>query len=308
MASKSTTQSQYGGSSTGGTGSSGTLTGSAYGYTDAYGGKPDTSSPSSTAASAISGTTSNLSSLYGLASSVNQFNTQQALQSEEATTPGYAGNMSKWASDISSLLSGQVSSDTKYQLQEAAAERGVSTGTSGSQASNSSYLRALGLTSLGLEQTGASQLASMLGSSVKTSNMDLSPYMTTASDQQNAQQYANTVASTASPAASAAASTAAAKSGLSTGASLAGGNQGGGGTSSIASLLSSILGTGGAGTITGSGTGTSGITSALNSILGTDTGGATATTDTGSGYNDVATNPDYYGGDTGYTDVPATGE
>ena len=240
---------------------SGSLTGSAYDWTSAYGGKPNTADPGTSAATAITDTTSNLSSLYGLADSVNTFNANQAVSQQNILTPGYSGNMDKWASDISDLLAGKVSSGTTNTIAQQAAERGVSSGISGSQTNESSLLRALGLTSESLQATGASQLASMIGSSPKAATFDLTPYETTAADVTTAQNTANTIAAAADPAAAAAAKLAAAKAGVAAGNNAAGTtpSSGGGtsGTSSIASLLSSILGTGtGSGGASASGGGT----------------------------------------------------
>jgi hypothetical protein len=298
---------------TGGSGSSGTLTGTGYGYD-----KPDTADPSSSAAAAISGTSSNLASLYNLSSSFNTASAQQAVDTQNILTPGYSGNMSKWASDISDLLSGKVSDSTKYSLQQAAAERGISTGTSGSQSSDSAYLRALGLTSEGLQQTGASELASMIGSSAKGSTLDMSQYLTSASDQQSAQQYANTIAASPSSTATSANAENAAQAGVAAGTKLAGTTPStastGGSGSSIASLLSSILGNnsgsggyGGGGSIVGGSNTGNTIQDIVNSITGT---GTTNTDQGATGYSDVAANPnDYYDNSaSGYADVPSTGD
>jgi hypothetical protein len=285
---------------------SGNLTGTAYDYSAASGGKPTTADPTASAASAITGTTSNLGSLYGLADSANTFSANQAVNQQNILTPGYSGNMDKWASDISDLLSGKVSSGTVNTISQNAAERGVSTGLTGSLANESALLRSLGLTSEQQQATGASQLASMVNTSPKASAFDLTPYLTTGADVTGAQNQANTIASAANPAAASAAAVDAAKTGVAAGQSAAGSTPSTSGTqSSIASLLSSILGTGGAATPTGGGSAAANPVSSNQSFedwyksvygnnaygnfgdaVATDETGAAAT-DTGSSYDNT---------------------
>jgi len=234
--------------------SPGSVTGSAYDYDSTYGGKPNTADPATSAATAISDTTGNLSSLYDLADSANQFNANQAVSQQNTLTPGYSGNMDKWASDISDLLSGKVSSGTINTITQQAAERGVSSGIGGSAANESSLLRALGLTSEGQQQQGATQFASMINSSPKANAFDYSGYLTNANDVGTAQNQANTIASAANPATAGKAAIDAATSGVNTGSAAAGSaptTTSTGTNSSIAQLLSSILGTGATSTTSG---------------------------------------------------------
>lgn len=224
------------------------LTGTAY----------DVPDPTASATTAIAGTNTNLGSLYNLAGQVNQQNTQQTAATANADIPGYTANMNQWASDISDLLAGKISSGTKYNLAQSAAERGISTGTGGSQSNNSAWLRALGLTEEGLKQQGGTELSSMIGSAIKSPTMDVSQYFTTPSDVQSAQYAADVIASNQTTANR---NLTAAQYGLNTGTSMAGSTAqaggGGGSTSSISQLLSQILGTGsggsGAGTANNSG-------------------------------------------------------
>jgi len=81
---------------------------------------------------------------------------QQTLQARSALLPGYEQLAQKYSSVLGSLLSGQVPSDVWYQLQRRAAERGVAMGMPGAPVVNTALLRALGLTSLGLQQAGLS--------------------------------------------------------------------------------------------------------------------------------------------------------
>lgn len=60
---------------------------------------------------------------------------------------------------IKSQLAGQVPEDVKRNLIQGAAERGVATGMPGAPITNAQYLRGLGLTSLGLQQQGLTNLS-----------------------------------------------------------------------------------------------------------------------------------------------------
>ncbi len=268
-------------------GGTGNLTGSAYDYSDTYGGKANVPDPTSSAASAISGSKGNLASLYDLGSSLNAYQTQQANAAQESLTPGYTANMDKWSSDIADLLAGKVSSGTTNTISQAAAERGISSGIQGSQANQSDLLRALGLTSEGLQAQGATQLTQQIAASPKVNLFDYNSYLTSPGDVQSAQYAANTIGSAAVPATAAQAAQNAVTQGISTGQSAAGSAPAGsGGNQSIASLLQSILGTGGgsggfnvANAFGGSGAGGSGNANLsfddwYNQVYGGGTGGS----------------------------------
>lgn len=72
--------------------------------------------------------------------------------------PGYKQDIATAGANIASELGGNVPSDVANNLRESAAESGVSTGG----ASNAAYLKSLGLTSLGLEGQGLSELEGLL--------------------------------------------------------------------------------------------------------------------------------------------------
>lgn len=72
--------------------------------------------------------------------------------------PNYMAMVGSDVKNIGSNLSGQLSADVIQQMQQQAAERGIATGSPGSQNSNAAYLRALGLTSMQLQNLGHSQL------------------------------------------------------------------------------------------------------------------------------------------------------
>jgi hypothetical protein len=70
--------------------------------------------------------------------------------------PGYQASIANIGSAVQSETAGQVPDDVIAQLKQQGAEGNVQTGA----ASNAAYLHALGLTSLGLETTGANTLNS----------------------------------------------------------------------------------------------------------------------------------------------------
>jgi len=76
--------------------------------------------------------------------------------------PGYSEALANVGANIKSETAGQLPPDVLRQLQQAAAERGVSTGSPGSPNSNASYLQALGLNSLQLTNTGQANLQNIL--------------------------------------------------------------------------------------------------------------------------------------------------
>lgn len=92
-------------------------------------------------------------------------NTATAISTGNAVNtqlPGYLSSLSSIGGNIASETSGQLPDDVIRQITQSAAERGVATGSPGSENSNAAMLRALGLTSLDLTQRGQSNLESIL--------------------------------------------------------------------------------------------------------------------------------------------------
>lgn len=91
---------------------------------------------------------------FGLAGQTNSFMSGQAALPYRMNLPGYGANLQQATQNTGNLLRGQVPLDVLQQIQTAGAERGVATGSAGSPNANAAWLRALGLTSLGLQQQG----------------------------------------------------------------------------------------------------------------------------------------------------------
>lgn len=94
---------------------------------------------------------------------VNQLNLQAQQQANAGRIPGAAGLEQQSSGNIASLLAGNIPADVKRNLTQSAAERGVAMGSPGSANSDAALMQALGLTSLGLQQQGQSNLTSALG-------------------------------------------------------------------------------------------------------------------------------------------------
>jgi hypothetical protein len=140
-------------------GSGGIQTGGS--YDPAFGGIPTLPSPIASQGAAVSGDLGNLSSILQLLSNLDTAQQQQLLGQYNTAIPNYSELTSTASSNIGQELHGGVPQDVISQLTQQAAERGISTGMPGSSNSNAAYLRALGLTSLGQQQTGMQNLATM---------------------------------------------------------------------------------------------------------------------------------------------------
>lgn len=95
---------------------------------------------------------------YGTAAGINQFMTGQAQAPYLANLPQYAQLTAQASGNILSNLKGEIPADVLAQMQQQAAERGVASGSPGSPNTNAAYLKAIGLTSLGLQQQGEASL------------------------------------------------------------------------------------------------------------------------------------------------------
>ena len=188
----------------GGGGGAGTLTpGQVNYYNPAYGGIPTVPDPNATASAAISGNAANLGAGEGVASNLNAFNQSQLLGQYNMAIPNYSALTATASGNTQQQLNGQVPTDVINQLLTSSAERGISGGSPGSANSNAAYLRALGLTSIGQQQTGMSNLHQLTADAPIAKQYDPSSMFVTPEQQQSAQMASNLYASAPQPAAAA---------------------------------------------------------------------------------------------------------
>lgn len=102
------------------------------------------------------GTIPNLTSLTQL---LNQINVGSQTSANAARVPNNPALESQSSANIGSELNGQLPPDVAAQISQQGAERGISTGSPGSDNANAAMLRALGLTSLGEQQVGQQNLS-----------------------------------------------------------------------------------------------------------------------------------------------------
>ncbi len=192
----------FGGGYSGGGGAAAVIPGSsAPGYSPTYGGVPQVPNPISTQTQAIGGNQMNLQALIALLAGINGSQQSQLTNNFNTAIPNYPELTKTASADIGSNLHGAVPPDVINLLTQQAAERGITTGMPASANSNAAYLRALGLTSLGREDLGVSQLDSTRSSAASTVAPLFNPasFLVTPEQQQQAQFAANNFASAPNP-------------------------------------------------------------------------------------------------------------
>ncbi len=204
-------------------------------YDPTYGGIPQVPSLTGTQGEAIGSNLANLSGLQNLAGGTNQFQQQQLLNQYIAALPGYSGLVGQGSANIASNLAGQVPQDVRNQLAIGAAERGISTGVNAPN-SNAALLRALGLTSIGLQNQGQSQLTEAIHRSPVAQPFDISRFFFSPQEAFQAQQGANIYQAAPQPGLAGRAALNAAQSGLNAG------RQSGAYTPASSDLVSGIAG------------------------------------------------------------------
>ncbi len=134
-----------------------------FGYSPSAGGIPQVPNPGVSAGGAIGGNLGNLGNLGQLSQGIGGINAGLGQQPYIQNLPGYQGLLNQASANTQSLLGGNIPADVLTQIQQAGAERGVATGAPGSPNANAAMLRALGLTSLGLQQQGQQNFAQLRG-------------------------------------------------------------------------------------------------------------------------------------------------
>jgi len=95
---------------------------------------------------------------------INQLNRQSQQAALRARIPGAQGLEEQSTNMIRQELAGQIPSDVLYRLGQAASERGARTGQgAGGQNEMAAYLQALGLTSIGQQRQGQTDLTAAYG-------------------------------------------------------------------------------------------------------------------------------------------------
>lgn len=180
------------------------------GYTPAYGGIPGVPDPTASAAGAIAGNSANLPGIESITGSIDTSNQAQLQQNYNMAIPNYSALTAQASNVAGQELNGQVPQDVISQLLQQAAERGIMTGGAGSPNTNAAYLRALGLTSIGQQQTGMGNLNQIVQDAPKAPLMDANNLLVTADQEQQANAARELYDSAPVPAAAAAAAKSAA--------------------------------------------------------------------------------------------------
>ena len=178
---------------------------------------PNVPDPTQTQQQAIQGNIGNLGSLYGLTNSLNTEVAGQAALPYQLNLPNYNQMTQDSSQNILAQLQGQVPQDVSNQLQQLAAERGISTGSIGSPNSNTALLRSLGLTSIGQQQQGEANLTSAIARTPTGQQFNPQNFLVTPSQQQEAQYMQSLYNAAPSPSAVASAGLGAARSGITAG-------------------------------------------------------------------------------------------
>ena len=119
------------------------------------------------------------------AAASNAFQNKEAISPFLANLPNYTANVFQRGQVTNQMLKGQVPDDVLAQLSQSGAERGIATGSSGSPNANSAWLRALGLTSIDLQEKGSDMLSKSIAD---TPTADLTNPVSLYMPQYNAQQ------------------------------------------------------------------------------------------------------------------------
>lgn len=185
----------------GGGGGAGTLTGSPpQAGAGPYGAVPSVPDPTKSIGDYISGWQSNLPAYNALIKGINDQANQQAQANLSANLPGYTANLAQQSANVSDLLAGKISPSTINNMATAAAERGISVGSGGPNA-NAAYLRALGLTTEGLQAQGAQQFAQQIASTPVGKAIDWATFTSLANEQQQWEYLASVLRASPDPAA-----------------------------------------------------------------------------------------------------------
>lgn len=165
------------------------------GYSPQFGGVPAVPNPLATAAETVRGGLELLPDLKRLGRQTNL----SLFTQYTGRLPGYSDMAAQSSANIASMLRGEVPSDVRYQLEQAAAQRGVGRGMPSAAITNLDYLRGLGLTSLGLQQEGERALGGAMQRISSVPFFDYTRFLVTPQEQQAAAMHAATLAAAPVP-------------------------------------------------------------------------------------------------------------
>src|SRR5271155_1061050 len=125
----------------------------------AYGSVPNTVAPAAAPAAAIGSNLGNVAGLFQLAQGAGAASGAGGSANLNTALPGAGAAQQTALGVVNNDLAGNLAPDVVNQIEQIAAERGVSTGAgAGSPNNNAALLKDIGLTSQGLQQTGLQDL------------------------------------------------------------------------------------------------------------------------------------------------------
>jgi hypothetical protein len=172
-------------------------TGTQPGY-GAYGTVPTVPDPLTSQQAALYGNTNILNQLLGLSQGMGAASAAGAQEQLISNLPGYQGMTAQASQNILSDLQGKIPQDVMAVLNQAAAERGIGFDPT-SPATNAAAMRAMGLTSLGLQQQGQQELTSAIARTPIGPQFNPATMAVTPAEEQQWQYLANELAAAPDP-------------------------------------------------------------------------------------------------------------
>lgn len=191
-----------------------------------YGAVPTAPSPQATQSAALAGNLGQLDKIKQLMAALDEQSARNAQYSMTLNLPNYGAALGQAMGNVQSGLSGQLPGDVITLLQQQAAERGIGGGFPGSANVGAAYLRALGLTSLDLQQKARENLTSLMGAVPRGTSVNPADLLVQPTQQQEWQYLANQLRAAPNPAEAAAANLANLQAGMGAGQSAGGGGTG----------------------------------------------------------------------------------
>ena len=128
-----------------------------YGTDDVFGRRPDEVDPGAAVQNAAQANIQNLAANQDLVSRVNQSTTDESMRRASQFDPNFRENIRGLSDQARALLNGEIHEDVLQEITRSRAQFGAGAGVPGAQ--RTATARDLGLTSLGLQQQGASLFA-----------------------------------------------------------------------------------------------------------------------------------------------------